>query len=57
MEKDVFRLVTSVGHIKNSESSSGIDPKTFEFRAPMLYHLADRERGLLRQNFFFVSRS
>ena len=55
MEKDVFRLVTSVGHIKNSES--GIDPKTFEFRAPMLYHLADRERGLLRQNFFFVSRS
>ena len=36
MEKDVFRLVTSVGHIKNSESSSGIDPKTFEFRAPML---------------------
>ena len=52
MEKDVFRLVTSVGHTKNSESPSGIDPKTFEFRAPMLYHLADRERGLLRQNFF-----
>ena len=57
MEKDVFRLVTSVGHTKNSVSSSGIDPKTFEFRAPMLYHLADRERGLLRQNFFLVSRS
>ena len=33
MEKDVFRLVTSVGHTKNSESPSGIDPKTFEFRA------------------------
>ena len=38
MEKDVFRLVTNVGQRKNSESSWGIEPQTFRFRAPMLYH-------------------
>ena len=37
LEKDVFRLVTSVGQTKNSESA-GIKPQTFGFRAPMLYH-------------------
>ena len=38
IEKDVFRLVTSVGQRKNSESPGGIEPQTFGFRAPMLYH-------------------
>ena len=38
IEKDVFRLVTSVGQRKNSESPRGIESQTFGFRAPMLYH-------------------
>ena len=38
IEEDVFRLVTSVGQIKNSESPRGIGPQTFGFRALMLYH-------------------
>ena len=38
IEKDVFRLVTSVGQRKNSESLRGIEPQTF--RDPMLYHWA-----------------
>ena len=36
LKKDVFRLVTSVGQRKNSESPWGIESHTFEFRAPML---------------------
>ena len=40
IEKYVFRLVTSVGQRKNSESPWGIEPKTCKFRAPMLYHWA-----------------
>ena len=40
IKKDVFRLVTSVGQRKNSESPWGIEPQTFGFRAPMLYHWA-----------------
>ena len=36
-EKRFFRLVTSVGQRKNSESPRGIEPKTFGFRSPMLY--------------------
>ena len=46
-----FRLVTSVGQRKNSESSRGIEPQTFGFRAPMLYHWATetpRWRGAAR---------
>ena len=35
-EKGVFRLVTIVGQRKNSPR--GIEPQTFGFRAPMLYH-------------------
>ena len=38
IEKYVFRLVTSVGQRENSESPRGIEPQTFGFRAPMLYH-------------------
>ena len=38
IEKDIFRLVTSVGQRKNSESLRGIEPQAFGFRAPMLYH-------------------
>ena len=38
LEKDVFRLVTSVGQRKKSESLCGIEPQAFGFRAPMLYH-------------------
>ena len=34
IEKCGFRLVTSVGQRKNSESSWGIQPQTFGFRAP-----------------------
>ena len=40
MEKNGFRLVASVGQTKNSESSWGIEPQTFGFHAPMLYHRA-----------------
>ena len=40
IEKDVFRLVTSVGQRKNSESLRGIEPQTFGFRDPMLYYWA-----------------
>ena len=36
-EKRFFRLVTSVGQRKNSESPRGIEPQTFGFRSPMLY--------------------
>ena len=36
LEKDVFRLITSVGRRKNSESPRGIEPQTFGFRAPIL---------------------
>ena len=36
LEKDVFRLVTSVGQRKNFESPRGIEPQTFGFRAPIL---------------------
>ena len=38
IKKDVFRLVTSVGQRKNSESPQRIEPLTFGFRALMLYH-------------------
>ena len=40
IQKDVLRLVTSVGQRKNSESRLRIEPQTFGFRAPMLYHRA-----------------
>ena len=40
LKKDVFRLVTSVGQRKNSESPWGMEPQTLGFRAPMLYHWA-----------------
>ena len=36
LEKDVFRLVTSLGQEKNFESPRGIEPQTFGFRAPIL---------------------
>ena len=39
LKKDVFRLVTSVGQRKNSESPWRIEPQTFGFCASMLYHL------------------
>ena len=39
-EKDVFRLVTSVGQITNSESPWGIEYQILRFRAPILYHWA-----------------
>ena len=35
-----FRLVTSVGQRKNSESPRGNEPQTFAFRSPMLCHWA-----------------
>ena len=49
IEKDVFRLVTSVGQItknikiswskeKTSESPRGIEPQTYGFRAQMLWN-------------------
>ena len=37
-EEDVFRFVTCVGQRKNSKFPRGIEPQTFGFRAPMLYH-------------------
>ena len=40
IEKDVFRLVTSVGQRKKSEFPWVIEPQTFGFRARMLYHWA-----------------
>ena len=43
-EKRFFRLVTSVGQRKNSESPRGIEPQTFRFRAPMLYHITRNVR-------------
>ena len=36
--KDVFRHVTSMGQRKKSVSPRGIEPQTFGFRVPMLYH-------------------
>ena len=38
IKKFFFRLVTSVGQRKNSESPLGIEPQTLGFRAPILYH-------------------
>ena len=38
LEKDIFRLVTSVGQRKNSESPWGIKPQTFGFNALPLSH-------------------
>ena len=35
-----FHLVMSVGQRKKSESPGGIEPQTFRFPAPMLYHWA-----------------
>ena len=55
----IFRLVTSVGHRKNSESPWGIEPQTFGFRAPisMLYHWTTVTlRSARSENFFFVPR-
>ena len=46
--KDFYRLVTSVGQRKNSESSQGIEPQTFRFHAPMLYHWATKTLGTQR---------
>ena len=41
IEKLVFRLVTSVGQRKKYyESPWGIEPQTFSFHPPMLYHWA-----------------
>ena len=40
LRKMFFRLVTSAGQRNNSESPWGIEPQTFRFRAPMLYHWA-----------------
>ena len=41
MEKDVFVLSRALDKQKNfSESPWGIEPQTFGFRAPMLYHRA-----------------
>ena len=37
-EKDVFRLVSSVGQRKNYESPWGIKPQALGFRASMSYH-------------------
>ena len=36
LEKDVFRLFTSVGQRKNSHEESNLRPS--DFHAPMLYH-------------------
>ena len=44
-EEDVFRLVTCVGQRKNSKFPRGIEPQTFGFRAPMLYHEPQRLYG------------
>lgn len=38
LKKDVFGLVTSVGQRGNVESLGEIEPQTFGFSAPMLYH-------------------
>ena len=43
MKKDVFRLVTSVGQRKNSESPRGIEPQTYGFRAPDVPPLSHRD--------------
>ena len=44
-ERRFFRLVTSVGQRKkNAESPLGIEPQTFGFRAPMLYHITRNVR-------------
>ena len=46
--------VTSVGQRKDSESPWGIEPQTFGFRAPMLYHWATET--LQWAKFMFVNR-
>ena len=38
IEKDVFRLITSVGQSKNCEFPQGIEPQTFGLHSLMLYH-------------------
>ena len=40
VEKDVFCLVMSVGKRKKPEYPWGIEPQTFRFCAPFLYHWA-----------------
>ena len=37
IEKDVLRIVTSIGQRKNSEFPGGVEPQTFVFHTPMLY--------------------
>ena len=37
IEKDVLRIVTSIGQRKNSEFPRGVEPQTFVFHTPMLY--------------------
>ena len=55
-ERCFFRLVTSVGQRKNSESSWGIEPQTFEFRAPMLYHWATETPRSVKKFIWNASR-
>ena len=54
IEKDVFRLVTSVGQRKNSESPQRIEPQTFGFRALMLYHWATETLRSVRSIMKFI---
>ena len=55
VEKDVFRLVTSVRQRKNSESPCGIEPQTFGFprsnASPQSPRDSTMELGLLRSSY------
>ena len=53
VEKDVFCLVMSVGKRKKPEYPWGIEPQTFRFCVPFLFHWATEngERGLLQSSY------
>ena len=54
LEKDIFRVVTSMGQRKNSESPWGIKPQNFGFCTPMLYHWATETLWLVRSTMKFI---
>ena len=48
IEKDFFCLVTSMGQRKKFKSPWGIEPQTFGFRTPVLYHWSTETLWLVR---------
>ena len=54
IEKDVLRIVTSIGQRKNSEFPRGVEPQTFGSYSTLRCSTNDEpyvERGLLRSSY------